>query len=326
MIEAIEVGLAKRIQDVIQEIKEVTMPYEKRIVAFSGGMDSTVVLFLCLNALGPEKIQACTVDWGKYFPYHARKNIDFLISYFQVNHQYLPGEEIIETVMRRGPACNLCTRTAKLRTILEFYGRDALIIGGANQSDSWGIRGLKLIRNTYSPLFDFTKEEIFFISRVMNIPIRRIGENRLREGCVLKHLYKPLVTEFQSEAVIQTNSVLLKTLHDYGFESIVANVKIIGPLQKNVGLVNIQPTPEPPLKELLTKRLAQVKEVHSIIWVDQPLTLVFRANPGLFRNPESRHWIEKGKIQPDFVQPVTFRWLPSSNKRLRTFQIVDFCI
>ena len=326
MIEVVEVDFERRIKNIISEIMEIASNYKKVVVAFSGGMDSTVALFLSLHALGREKVQACTIDWEEYFPLRARENIDYLISVFQVSHLYLPGKDAIESAVRRGPACNLCTRRAKLGTIRKYFGDDALIVGGANQSDSWGIRGLKHIHNTYSPLFDFTKEEILQISHLMNIPIRRIGEHHIREGCILKHLYKPLASEFHGRAVIKANHILLDTLRHAGFESEIANVKIIGPLQKNLALINLRPAPNPDLKESLTNQLTTIEEINSIAWVDQPLTLVLRANPGLYRNQESRYWIEKGKLQPDFVCPITIQWMLSTNRRLRTFQVVDFWI
>lgn len=326
MIEVVDVVFEKRIQNVINEIKDIAEGFERVVVAFSGGVDSTVALFLSICALGREKVQACTVDWEEYFPYHARENIDFLISCFHVPHLYLPGRNIIEEVVSRGPACNLCTRKAKLDNLQKNFGEKTLIIGGANQSDSWGIRGLKLIRNTYSPLFDFSKQEIFQICQIMNIPVRRIGENSVREGCVLKHLYKPLAAKVHGQAVVKANQVLLQTLHQEGFKSEIANVKIVGPLQKNQALINLRPFPNPKLKSIISQRMTDFEEIDTITWVDRPLTLVIRANPGLYRNFDSRYWIENGKIQPDFVQPVSFQWMPSTNRRLRTFQVVDFWI
>ncbi len=326
MIEVTTVDIEKRVAAIIAEIQQYASFYNQVVVAFSGGMDSTVALFLSLLAVGREKVQACTVDWEDYFPRRARENIDFLISHFHASHVYLPGKKVIEEVVRRGPACNLCTKKAKLGTIKKYFGDDALIIGGANQSDSWGIRGLKYVRNTYSPLFDFTKEEIFEIIQEMNIPIRRIGENRTREGCVLKHLYKPLASEFHARAVIRANALLLDSLHRDGFEAEIANVKIIGTLQTNTALINCRPLPDPLLRDSLTNLMATVKEIDSVYWIDRPVSLVVRANPGLYRNQESRYWIETGKLQPDFVQPITVRWMPSTNRRLRTFQVVDFWI
>ena len=326
MIEAVDVDFEKRIQSVIHEIQDVAKSYERVVVAFSGGVDSTLALFLSLKALGREKVQACTVDWGEYFPYHARENIDFLITSLHVSHRYLPGKNIIEEVVSRGPACNLCTRKAKLENLQKKFGEKTLIIGGANQSDSWGVRGVKIVRNTYSPLFDFSKQEIFQTCQIMNVPIRRIGENSLREGCVLKHLYKPLAANVHGQAVVKANLVLLKTIQQEEFKSDIANVKIVGPLQKNQALINLQPTPNPKLKSMISQRLNDIEEIDTITWVERPLTLVLRANPGLYHNFDSRYWIENGKIQPDFAQPVSFQWMPSTNRKLRTFQVVDYWI
>lgn len=326
MINVVNVDFEKRIQNVIDEIQEVAEDFERVVVAFSGGVDSTLALFLSLSALGREKVQACTIDWEEYFPFRARENINFLISYFRVSHQFLPGKNIIEEVVSRGPACNLCTKKAKLENLQKEYGEKTLIIGGANQSDSWGARGLKLVRNTYSPLFHFTKQEILQLCQMLNIPVRRIGENNLREGCVLKHLYKPLAAKIHGQAVVKANRILLQTIHQDGFKSEIANIKIVGTLQRNQALINLRPIPNTKLKSLISQRISDLKEIDTITWVEQAITLIIRANPGLYRNYDSRYWIEKGKIQPDFVQPVSIQWMPSTNRRLRTFQVVDFQI
>lgn len=47
----------------------------------------------------------------------------------------------MEEIMKTGPACNRCTKEAKLGTIRRYFGNRVLIVGGANQSDSWGKRG-----------------------------------------------------------------------------------------------------------------------------------------------------------------------------------------
>ena len=66
-----------RARKIIQELREVASSFEQVVVAFSGGMDSTVALFLSLQALGREKLISCTVDWGIYFPSLARENVDY---------------------------------------------------------------------------------------------------------------------------------------------------------------------------------------------------------------------------------------------------------
>ncbi|MGQ9472853.1 MAG: ExsB family protein, partial [Candidatus Caldatribacteriaceae bacterium] len=197
------------------------------------------------------------------------------------------------------------------------------IVGGANQSDSWGKRGVKLLGNTYSPLFEFQKEEIWKLAFFLNLPIRRVGENSFREGCIVKHLLKPLASPYHAEAVVKSNETLWRILDDSCWERNIANVKIIGPLGKNQALINVQPLPPFPLRERITREISSFPEIAEVIWVDEPLNLIVRTNPGQYHNPETLFWLEKGRLQPDFAFPIKVYWMPSSNLRLRTFQVVE---
>lgn len=312
-------------ETLIAEIRAISVSFSKVVVALSGGLDSTVALFLSLLALGKDKVIACTVDWGEYFPEKARCQVLFLRDYFDVAHYFLPGKGTLEKIASGGPSCNLCTKKAKLGTIRNHFGNSVLIVGGANQSDSWGKRGTKFLFNTYSPLFDLEKEEIRGLASFFHLPVRRIGENSLREGCLVKHLLKPLVSPYHAQAVVRSNEILWQVLDEAGFERDIANVKIVGPLGKNQALINVQPLPPQYLREKIEDVLRKLPEIDGVIWVDEPVVLVVRANPGQYRNPETLFWLEKGRLQPDFAFPIQVKWMPSSNRRLRTFQVVE-CI
>lgn len=310
---------------ILEEIRSVASRFRRVVVAFSGGMDSTVALFLTLEALGRSRVCAVTVDWGPYLPEKAKENIAFLVAHFGVEHVYIPGQHVLEDVARGGPSCNLCTKKAKLGRIREHFGEGTLIIGGANKSDSWGHRGMKLLGDTYSPLFDLTKEDIALLAGYLGIPIRRIGENRVREGCYLKHLLKPLaVPAYHGEAVVKANALLLRLLDAASYPRDIANVTVIGPLAENIALVNVSPLPDAPLRERIVEALSGIPELSRVAFVDAPLTLFVRANPGVYRNDLSRFWLARGRIQPEFAVPVTCVFLPSTNRRLRTFQVVDY--
>lgn len=308
-----------------EEIREVASRFRKVVVAFSGGMDSTVALFLTLEALGRFQVSAVTVDWGPYLPEKARENIAFLVAHFGVEHVYIPGQKALEEVARGGPSCNLCTKRAKLGRIREYFGEGTLIVGGANKSDSWGHRGVKFLGDTFSPLFDLGKEEIAALAAFLGIPIRRIGENRVREGCFLKHLLKPLaVPSFHGKAVVESNALLLRLLDEASYPRDIANVTVIGPLSENIALINVWPLPEETFRKRIAEAISRIPEISKVAWVDAPLKLFVRANPGIYRNDLSRFWLARGRIQPDFAFPVECVFLPSTNRRLRTFQVVDY--
>jgi len=311
------------INGILEEIKEVSQG-EKVVVAFSGGLDSTVVSALTIRALGKEKVEAITVSFGEYSYSKGLENIQNISTDLDLKLRVVQGKKEQEKVLKRGPACNKCTRIAKLgRVKREAKGR--LVLTGSNQSDTWGKRGLKIYNGFYAPLLAKTKKEIKEIADYLDLKILKIGESKFREGCKLKHLLKPLATpHYHGQAVAEANELLLNILEKEEYEANLANVKIIGPLNKNIGLINILPLPDEKFKKRITEGLKKVKTLEEIIFLDKPIKLIIKANKGQFDNQHSRYWLEKGRLQPDFSVPIKVDWLLTTNKSLTTFQVIDY--
>jgi pyridinium-3,5-biscarboxylic acid mononucleotide sulfurtransferase len=200
-----------------------------------------------------------------------------------------------------------------------------LVLTGANRSDTWGRLGLRVCNGYYAPLLDLDKPEIRALADLMGVRPPRIGENPGREGCKLKHLLKPLVSpEYHGQAVAQANEVVLRVLREAGVAADLANVKIIGPLGRNIGLVNVRPLPPAPVRERLRAELEALPELEEAHVVDTPITLVAKANPAILNDGHARHWIEHGRLAPDFAAPIQVEWQPTTNRRLGTFHIVGF--
>ena len=314
-----------KINNILEEIKK-TSQLKEIVVAFSGGLDSTVVSALAIQALGREKVEAITVSFGEYSYSKGLKNIQSISKALDLKSKIVQGKAEQEQVLKKGPACNKCTRVAKLGKVKkEASGR--LVLTGSNQSDTWGKRGLKLYNGFYAPLLELNKEEIRKIADYFDIIILQIGENKFREGCKLKHLLKPLaVPHYHGQAAAEANELLLNVLEEERYESVLANVKIIGPLNKNIGLVNVSPLPEEKLKEKIIEELKEVKTLEEVEFLDKPIKLIIKANKGQFDNQHSRYWLEKGRLQPDFSVPIEVEWLLTTNKSLSTFQVIDYQI
>ena len=314
-----------KINNILEEIKK-TSQRKEIVVAFSGGLDSTVVSALAIQALGREKVEAITVSFGEYSYSKSLKNIQSISKDLDLKLKIVQGKKEQERVLKKGPACNKCTRIAKLgRVKKEASGR--LVLTGSNQSDTWGKRGLKLYDGFFAPLLELNKEEIRKIANYFNIKILQIGENKFREGCKLKHLLKPLANpHYHGQAAAEANELLLSILEQEGYDSVLANVKIIGPLNKNIGLVNVSPLPEEKLKEKIIEELKKMKTLEKVEFLDKPIKLIIKANKGQFDNHHSRYWLEKGRLQPDFSVPIEVEWLLTTNKSLSTFQVIDYQI
>ena len=319
------INIKDEINNILEEINK-TSQRKEIVVAFSGGLDSTVVSALAIQALGREKVEAITVSFGEYSYSKSLKNIQSISKDLDLKLKIVQGKKEQERVLKKGPACNKCTRIAKLgRVKKEASGR--LVLTGSNQSDTWGKRGLKLYNGFYTPLLELNKEGIRKIADYFDIKILQIGESKFREGCKLKHLLKPLAApHYHGQAAAEANELLLSILEQEGYDSVLANVKIIGPLNKNIGLVNVSPLPEEKLKEKIIEELKKMKTLEKVEFLDKPIKLIIKANKGQFDNHHSRYWLEKGRLQPDFSVPIEVEWLLTTNKSLSTFQVIDYQI
>jgi len=317
------VNIKNEVNDILEEIRKTSQGKEI-VVAFSGGLDSTVVSALAIKALGREKVEVITISFGEYSYSKSLRNIQDISKALDLKLKIVQGKGEQERVLRKGPACNKCTRIAKLgRVKKEASGR--LVLTGSNQSDTWGKRGLKLYDGFYTPLLELNKEEIRKIADYLGIKILQIGENKFREGCKLKHLLKPLAAPYyHGQAAAEANELLLSILEQEEYDSVLANVKVVGPLNKNIGLVNVSPLPEEKLKGKIIKGLKKVKTLEQVEFLDKPIKLIIKANKGQFDNQHSRYWLEKGRLQPDFSVPIEVEWLLTTNKSLSTFQVIDY--
>ncbi|MCX7812115.1 MAG: ExsB family protein [Pseudothermotoga sp.] len=315
--------LQKIVDHLICEIKDVVSNREV-VVAFSGGEDSSLAAYLCKLAVGPGRVILATVDWGQFTYQVIKDNINRLATDLGLRHVYLDGTKRQRNVWKYGPNCNGCTRFAKLGTVRENFP-DQLIVTGSNQSDSWGRFGPKILAGFYSPLKELSKSEIRQLISFFQIEPVKIGESSVREGCKLKHLMKMLINpDYHGKAVSEANELLLKFLRYKGKSVKLANVKIIGPLSKNIALVNVYPHLEDVEKQEIFLTLKDLNVIDEIYVLDRAVRLKILVNPGLYNDPSALEDIFTGFIERDFAVPVSVVWIKARNNRLRTFQVVDF--
>ena len=67
-------------QKIVDEIKAINR-LNNVVVAYSGGMDSTLALYLTKKALGKKMVDAVTIDWGMYAYKKSRENKKKLVAF-----------------------------------------------------------------------------------------------------------------------------------------------------------------------------------------------------------------------------------------------------
>jgi pyridinium-3,5-biscarboxylic acid mononucleotide sulfurtransferase len=312
------------LKETLQEEIRETARGEPVVVAFSGGLDSTVTAALARDALGPDHVKLVTVNMGQYAYTRGNEIVLEMAERLGLQQRCLLGQFRQHRVQAAGPACNRCTREIKLGMVKAVSGGH-LVLTGANRSDSWGKLGLKVCNGYYAPLLDLDKPQILTVADAMDVRPPKIGENPGREGCKLKHLLKPLaVPDYHGRAVARANEVVLNVIRQAGVVPELANVKIIGPLGRNIGLVNVRPSLPDDARTRLREALLAIPEIDEVHFVDGPLVLVAKASPAIFNDPHARYWLEHGRMAPDFAAPITVDWQPTTNNRLGTFQVVAF--
>jgi uncharacterized protein len=311
-----------RVEALIEEIRDVAAG-SAVAVAFSGGLDSSTVAALARAALGPQRVLLVTVNMGQYAYRRGNAIVLEMAEQLGLPQRCLLGQGLQHVVQKGGPACNRCTREIKLGMV-KAAARGRLVLTGSNRSDTWGQMGVKLCNGFYSPLLDLDKPQVRAIADALGLRIPRIGEHAGREGCKLKHLLKPLINpDYHGQAVAEANEVLLRVLAEAGFAAELANVKIIGPLRRNIGLVNIRPAPPEAVRQAVVQALRGVPSLDEVRVIDGPTRLVVKAGPALAGDPAGRHWVAHGRLAPDFACPIEVEWRPSPNGKLHTFHVVD---
>lgn len=306
----------------INEIREVAAGAPVA-VAFSGGLDSSVVAALARDALGAANVLLVTVNMGQYAYRRGNAIVLEMADRLGLQQRCLLGQARQHAVQRGGPACNRCAREIKLGMV-KAAAQGRLVLTGSNRSDTWGQMGLRIHNGYYSPLLDLDKPQIREVACSLDLEVPRIGEHWGREGCKLKHLLKPLINpDYHGRAVAESNEALLEVLAGMGFDAELANVKIVGPLRRNIGLVNVRPEPPAALKSAVLRALGGLVDLDEVRFVEGPVRLVVKAGPALAGDAAGRYWVEHGRLAPDFAHAIEVEWKPSPDGRLHTFHVLD---
>ncbi len=164
------------LKEKIEQIKEAMKAKQSMLIAFSGGVDSSVVAALAFQALG-EKVLAVTADSETLPPFELENAIE-VARKIGIAHRIVRFSELESEEFKQNPPdrCYYCKKG--LLQVLSQVAREEglkVIADGTNADDCLGHRpGIRALRefNVFSPLaeFNITKADVRAIARELNLP------------------------------------------------------------------------------------------------------------------------------------------------------------
>jgi pyridinium-3,5-biscarboxylic acid mononucleotide sulfurtransferase len=166
-----------RAEERLRELEGIVAPYGSALVAFSGGVDSSLALAIAARALPKERVLAVTSNNETYLPSELDLARDFADS-LGVEHLIVNTRELDNPDYASNPAnrCYFCKSTlySDLRRIAEEHGY-ACVVDGANADDEGDYRpGRKAAK------------ELEVVS-----PLAKAGVSKAEVRAVAKHLGLP---------------------------------------------------------------------------------------------------------------------------------------
>jgi len=166
---------------VVSEIKtdrleNIVAKLESVVVAFSGGVDSTLLLAVCLRVLGDDRVLAVTAD-SPTLPRSELVEAAALARELGARHVVITTEELQDERFATNPTdrCYYCKQElfARLRTLADREGCKHIVYG-ATAADLGDHRpGMQAAREAgaIAPLLDagFTKEEVRSLSQQLGL-------------------------------------------------------------------------------------------------------------------------------------------------------------
>lgn len=161
----------------MHQLEQIIAGLESVVVAFSGGVDSTLLLALCVRVLGPERVLAVTVE-SAIHPTVEKGAAARLAAQIGARHRVIDSDILDDPAfnVNSPQRCYVCKRSImrQLRAIADAEGFKH-IVHGANVDDLGDFRPGTRAANeagARAPLMEagLTKSDIRALSKEMGLP------------------------------------------------------------------------------------------------------------------------------------------------------------
>lgn len=211
----------KNLQEKYKRLTDELKKYDSAAVAFSGGIDSTLLLFAAREALGGNVV-ALTAS-SMVFPESERKAASAIAEKIRVNHEIadIDLESNSEFLKNDNQRCYYCKKTI-MQNLKEVAAKKGIkvLLEGSNADDENDYRpGFKAVRElgARSPLKEarLTKSEITELSKKFNL----IDENKSPFSCLATRIAYGIKIE---KKILER----IESLESYLSENGLSNVRV----------------------------------------------------------------------------------------------------
>ncbi len=244
-------------EEKLETLKKKIAGMKKVLIAYSGGVDSTFLLKICVDVLGRENILAVTA----VSPTYQKEEIEEakrIAGQMGVKHMIIYTDEMKNNSFTSNPLqrCYFCKKElfSKLREIAEKHGIE-YVLDASNKDDASDFRpGMKAAREAgiISPLMEtgITKKEIRYFSRKMGLPTY----DKPSQACLASRFpYGEKITEEKLKMVEEAE----KFLKELGFK--IVRVRHHGRLARiEVDKEEIKKFFDEELRKKVTDKLKQI--------------------------------------------------------------------
>jgi uncharacterized protein len=244
-------------EEKLKALKKKIVAMKKVLIAYSGGVDSTFLLKICVDVLGRENVLAVTA----VSPTYQKEEVEEakrIASEMGVKHMIIHTNEMNDDAFTSNPLhrCYFCKKElfSRLREIAEKHGIE-YVLDASNKDDASDFRpGMKaaMEAGVISPLMEaeITKEEIRYFSREMGLPTH----NKPSQACLASRFpYGEKITEDKLKMVEEAE----KFLKELGFK--IVRVRHHGKLARiEVGREEIKNFFDEEIRKKVMNKLKQI--------------------------------------------------------------------